>query len=195
MTASRGGSWRHPRESGGGGVGQAFLEGETLEPCLEVQLEVPQWTRWGKDIPQKEQQWCARTRLNCNSLWPEQGLELRRGLIGAGGVGRPSHTGPKGTRESLKVLGREVTWSDCAFGRSIWVTGHLWSQWEQPVSRRFIRVQSCREEEWVLAAGRTDDHYGPAIHTLASSHPHSCDCNIFKRSTPFPYKRFPRFYI
>ena len=71
--------------------------------------------------------------MNCNSLWPEQGLELGRGLIGAGGVGRPSHTGPKGTRESLKVLGREVTWSDCAFGRSFWLQSRDWlggSCWE-----------------------------------------------------------------
>ena len=29
----------------GVGVGEDFLEGETLQPCLEVQLEGPQWTR------------------------------------------------------------------------------------------------------------------------------------------------------
>lgn len=38
----------------------------------------------------------------------------------------PSHAGPVGTRESLKVLGREVTWSDCTFGSSLWLQSRDW---------------------------------------------------------------------
>lgn len=35
---------------GNGGVGEAFLKGETLEPCLEVQLEVHRETRQENDM-------------------------------------------------------------------------------------------------------------------------------------------------
>lgn len=41
-------------------------------------------------------------------------------------MGRLSHTGPVGTRESLKVLGREMTWSNYAFGRSFWLRCRDW---------------------------------------------------------------------
>lgn len=57
----------------------------------------------------------------------------RVGLTGTGGVDRSSHTRPEGTRESLKVLGREVTWSDSGFGRPFWLQSRDWlggSGWE-----------------------------------------------------------------
>lgn len=36
------------------------------------------------------------------------------------------HKGPVGTRESLKVLGMEVIWSDCALGRAFWLQSRDW---------------------------------------------------------------------